>query len=155
MDAKSPAPPPGLSAQRIPFPEPDPCDGCILPETDKTRGTHLSKHVTKPVSLLSNAVGLRILLSANRPSSADFDLYFKTVIEDQQLDDTQWTLAPRDANVPSDENRDVFREYTYLIGGQNGTLTAFSAFQLKIVFRSSNSSKVPVIKDLRAIALGV
>ena len=127
----------------------------ILPETDKTRGTHLSKHVTKPVSLLSNAVGLRILLSANRPSSADFDLYFKTVIEDQQLDDTQWTLAPRDANVPSDENRDVFREYTYLIGGQNGTLTAFSAFQLKIVFRSSNSSKVPVIKDLRAIALGV
>ena len=26
---------------------------------------------------------------------------------------------------------------------------------VKIVFRSSNSSKVPVIKDLRAIALGV
>ena len=27
IDAKSPVPPPGLSAQRIPFPEPDPAYG--------------------------------------------------------------------------------------------------------------------------------
>ena len=124
-------------------------------ETDKTAGTHLSKHITKPISLLSDAVGLKVLLSANRPSVADFDLYYKAITEDQLLDNIAWTLAPKQSTVASDENRDIFREYTYLIGGDNGTLLPFTTFQLKIVMRSSNSSKVPIIRDLRAIALGV
>lgn len=124
-------------------------------ETDKTAGTHLSKHVTKPITLLSDAVGLKVLLSANRPSVADFDLYFKAIAEDQLLDNISWTLASKVASVPSDENKDVFREYTYLIGGDNGSLLPFTTFQLKIVMRTSNSSLVPIIKDLRAIALGV
>ena len=124
-------------------------------ETDKTGGTHLSKHVTKPVTLLSDAVGLKVLLSANRPSVADFDLYYKAITEDQLLDNISWTLAPKSANVPSDENKDIFREYTYLIGGDNGSLLPFTTFQLKIVMRTTNSSLVPIIKDLRAIALGV
>ena len=124
-------------------------------ETDKTAGTHLSKHITKPISLLSDAVGLKVLLSANRPSVADFDLYYKAITEDQLLDNIAWTLAPKQSTIASDENRDIFREYTYLIGGDNGTLLPFTTFQLKIVMRSSNSSKVPIIRDLRAIALGV
>ena len=96
-----------------------------------------------------------MLLSANRPSVADFDLYYKAITEDQLLDNISWTLASKTANVPSDENKDVFREYTYLIGGDNGSLLPFTTFQLKIVMRTTNSSLVPIIKDLRAIALGV
>jgi len=125
-------------------------------ETDHLRGSMLSKHVTKPVSLLSDAVGLKVLLSANRPSAADFDLYIKTSTgDDNVISNVSWTLVGRQSLVPSDESRDVFREYTYLIGGDNGALLPFTIFQLKIVFKSTNSSKVPVIKDLRAIALGV
>ena len=115
----------------------------------------MSKHITKPISLLSDAVGLKVLLSANRPSVADFDLYYKAITEDQLLDNIAWTLATKQSTIASDENRDIFREYTYLIGGDNGTLLPFTTFQLKIVMRSSNSSKVPIIRDLRAIALGV
>ena len=129
--------------------------GKYVAETDKTAGTHLSKHITKPISLLSDAVGLKVLLSANRPSVADFDLYYKAITEDQLLDNIAWTLAPKQSTIASDENRDIFSEYTYLIGGDNGTLLPFTTFQLKIVMRSSNSSKVPIIRDLRAIALGV
>ena len=77
------------------------------------------------------------------------------ITEDQLLDNIAWTLVPKQSTVASDENRDIFREYTYLIGGDNGTLLPFTTFQLKIVMRSSNSSKVPIIRDLRAIALGV
>jgi len=124
-------------------------------ETDKNSGSHLSKHITKPISLLTDAVGLKVLLSANRPSVADFDLYYKTISEDQILSTIKWNLATKEALVPSDENRSVFREYRYLIGGDGGTLVPFTTFQLKIVFKSTNSSKVPIIKDLRAIALGV
>jgi len=128
----------------------------FTPETDHLRGSMLSKHITKPVSLLSDAVGLKVLLSANRPAAADFDLYVKTSTGDENIiDNAGWTLVTRQSPVPSDESRDVFREYTYLIGGDNGALLPFTIFQLKIVFKSTNSSKVPVIKDLRAIALGV
>ena len=57
--------------------------------------------------------------------------------------------------MPSDEDRSIFRDYRYLIGGQGGALNPFNTFQIKIVFRSTNSSKVATIKDLRVIALGV
>ena len=127
----------------------------FIAETDKSSGSHLSKHVTKPIPLVVDAVGLKILLSANRPPDSEFELYYKTISEDQTLSTMQWKLANVENPVAADENRDAFREYRYLIGGQNGNMTPFTAFQIKIVFRSKNSSKVPVIKDLRAIALGV
>ena len=50
-------------------------------------------------------------------------------------------------------NKNAFREYSYLIGGQGGYIDPFQKFQLKIVFNSLNNAKVPVIKDLRCIAL--
>ena len=41
----------------------------LVVETDKTGGTHLSKHITRPVTLAASAVGLKIILAANRPVS--------------------------------------------------------------------------------------
>ena len=54
---------------------------------------------------------------------------------------------------PSDDNLQVFREYRYLAGGLGGDLTAFNKFQIKIVFRSTNQARVPMIRELRVIAL--
>ena len=124
-------------------------------ETDPTEGSHMSKHITKPITLVNDAVGLKILLSANRPSVANFDVYYKAVGENDVIEDANWVLATKEANVPSDDNRDVFRDYRYLVGGDGGSLDPFTVFQIKIVFTSTNSSKVPVFKDLRVIALGV
>ena len=126
-----------------------------IAETDTNQGSHISKHVTKPVTLVNDAVGLKVLIGANRPSTADFQVYYKTLVDDSKLDDTNWVLAARESEVPSDEDRSIFRDYRYLIGGQGGALNPFNTFQIKIVFRSTNSSKVATIKDLRVIALGV
>ena len=126
-----------------------------IAETDANQGSHMSKHITKPVTLVNDAVGLKVLIGANRPSAADFQVYFKTLSDEQDINDVSWTEAVKEEEVPSDENRDVFRDYRYLIGGQGGGLDAFNTFQIKIVFRSMNSSKVATIKDLRVIALGV
>lgn len=57
--------------------------------------------------------------------------------------------------MPSDENPNAFREYRYLVGGDGGTMNAFSQFQIKIVLKSTNTSRPPVIQDLRIIALSV
>ena len=124
-------------------------------ETDARDGSHAAKHITIPVQLQETAVGLKVLLTANRPKATNFDLYFRTAQVGDNIRELNYTKAVLEANMPSDENPRVFRQYEYLIGGQNGTIDAFTQFQLKIVMTSTNSAKVPVFKDLRAIALSV
>ena len=130
-----------------------------IAETNSTGGSSLSKHITQPVALEESAVGIKILIGANRPSAADFDVYYRTNASDTDavgnLLDSAWVLATKETEIPSDENPNVFREYRYLVGGDGGTMEAFSQFQVKIVLKSSNTSTPPVIKDLRIIALSV
>jgi len=122
-------------------------------ETAPLQGSHAAKHITKPVSLAAAASGLKILIAANRPSQSELEVYYRTALSDQVLADQSYVLLEQEESVPSDENREIFREYTYLAGGDNGSLDPFEEFQVKVVFRSTNSSKVPSIRDLRVIAL--
>ena len=122
-------------------------------ETSATGGSSASKHITRQITLAQDAVGAKVIFSANRPAASDFQLFFRTATGDEVLIDQPFVLQPEETNNPSDENRTVFREYQYLIGGQGGDLPAFTQMQFKIVFRSTNMARIPVIKDLRVIAL--
>jgi len=124
-------------------------------ETDAVDGSHAAKHITIPVQLQETAVGLKVLITANRPKAANFDLYYRTAQTGDNIRNVAYKKAVLEANMPSDEDGVTFRQYEYLIGGQNGTINAFTQFQLKVVMTSTNSAKVPVFKDLRAIALSV
>ena len=124
-------------------------------ETSSTGGSSASKHITKPITLAQDAVGIKLILTANRPSSSDFQVYYRVAASDTVLIDENWILISEQTNNPSDENEFVYRQYEYIVGGQAGNLPAFTQMQFKIVFRSTNSAKVPTIKDFRAIALGV
>jgi len=99
------------------------------------------------------AVGLKVILAALRPSESDFELYFRTSNDGDDILDKDWTLATKEIDVAPDTSN--FREYRYLIGGVGGTLDDFTSYQYKIVFLSTNSSSVPIIKDFRSIALAV
>ena len=125
-------------------------------ETDPADGSSLSKHITVPVTLGQAAVGIKVLAGINRPSESRVDLYYRTLSEgvDDVLGNQSWVYIDADTVIGADQSRGVFREYEWTIGGLGGSLTEFNSFQLKFVFNSSNSSKVPMIKDLRAIALG-
>lgn len=125
----------------------------FVAETEPTGGSSIAKHITVPVTLAEPAVGLKVIVSANRPSAADFQVYYRTGGEGSIITDINWTLLPPEAAIPSDENSAVYREYRYLAGGLAGALPAFTQYQLKIVMRSTNSSRVPTLKDLRVIAL--
>ena len=124
-------------------------------ETSATGGSSASKHITKVTTLTQDAVGLKVLLSASKPSAASFQLYYRVANGDEFIREKNWTLVESETSLISDENENVFREYTYLVGGATGTLDAFNQMQLKIVMTSQNSSKPPVFRDLRAIALSV
>jgi len=125
-------------------------------ETDPVDGTSIAKYVSKNINLEEPAVGLKILIGANRPSNTFIDVYYKLVSagDDTDINELNYVLIEEESNNPSDDDTAVFREYEYLIGGQSGTLTPFDTFKIKVVFRSGNSSKVPRLRDIRAIALG-
>jgi hypothetical protein len=123
-------------------------------ETNSLGGTSLAKHVTKPITLSEKAKGLKILLSANKPSTSDFDVYFRTNSSSKLLD-TVYTLIAPEVTLPADENPNIYRDYRYLPGGIGGTLNDFDQFQIKIVMKSTNNAKVPQFGDLRVIALTV
>ena len=123
-------------------------------ETNATGGTSGSKHITRVIELESSANGLKILVAANRPSVASFDVYYRVAEGDEVITDKDFTLQAVEENRPSDENPTVFRDYEYLVGGIGGLGNRFDKFQVKIVLKSTNAAKHPVLKDLRIIALG-
>ena len=128
----------------------------FFPETDKNLGTHLAKHLTSPSTLAEEAVGLKIILAAHKPPEADFDVYYRVASADQKIRSQEWVLIDEEEARQADTNPNIFREYRYLVGGVDGDqLDPFNQFQIKIVFKSTNSAKVPLIRDLRAIALAV
>jgi hypothetical protein len=128
----------------------------FVAETDASGGTALAKHVTETITLSQPAVGIKILLDANRGNNSFIDVYYKTLAEgsDELIEEQNWVYVPEETNNPTDEDRKVFREYEYLAGGATGTLEPFTAYKIKIVMRSGNSSSVPLISALRAITLG-
>lgn len=134
-------------------------DGFNIPmtyvaETDPNAGSASAKHVTSQVTLINSAVGLKILIAANRPSASEILAYFKSGTSDELLETKPWVQLNPEFAVPADDDGVTFREYEFLAGGIGGDLDPFTKFQIKLVFNSTNSSKVPVVRDLRAIALG-
>ena len=125
-------------------------------EDSAVGGSSAARHFTRIVELEEDAVGLKILLSANRPNEADFQIFFRTATSDEDIRTKNFTLAPAENVIPSSQSREVFKQYTYLIGGEGGNLiSAFTKYQIKIIMRSTNQAKVPLIRDLRIIALAV
>lgn len=124
-------------------------------ETDPTLGSSIAKYVTKPITIVEDAVGLKMFLGANKPTEASFDVYYKAITESENLDETAWTLVEPEVTLPSATDPNTFYEYKYLVGGLTGTLTPFTTFQVKIVMHSTNSSRPPTFRDLRILALAV
>ena len=124
-------------------------------ETAPTGGSALAKHITTPVNLSEEAVGLKIIIGANRPAGSDFDVYIRTATGDDDINNNNYQLVEKESQLPTDANRQVFRDYEYLAGGVGGDLSAFSVFQIKVVLKATNTSRVPRLRDLRVVALAV
>ena len=125
----------------------------FVDETDTQTCSSLARYITKKIALGSSSEALKIIFSANRPDGSVIEVYYKTQSagDDTDFDDIPWVSATSE-NVPlTSEDTTRFEDYEYL----NNGLTAFKYFAVKIVLKSQNSSKVPRVRDFRAIALAV
>jgi hypothetical protein len=119
-------------------------------ETNANNGSALARYITKAITLDSAATSLQVRFAAVRPPEATIEVYVKYKPDgvDNVFDTFDWTSVPAVA-APS-ANDVEFRDYTY----QLDSMTPYSIFAVKIVMRSSNTSRIPEIQDFRAIALG-
>jgi hypothetical protein len=110
-----------------------------------------SKYVTKKVSLATPATSLKIRLSINSPTASNLAVYYRTspVGNKNSYGTINYVLVQPDGIFPKVQYGDnTFKDVDYTING----LTAFDAFNVKLVFTSTNSSEVSRCKDLRIIA---
>jgi hypothetical protein len=110
----------------------------------------LSKYVTTPVKLANPSTYVRIKFAANIPAESDVLVYYKTCTGDsKQLSTTKYTLVSPDSTIAKVElGNKIFSDINYTLTG----IAAFDTIVVKIVMKSTNSSAVPLVKDLRIIA---
>ena len=114
-------------------------------------------YCTRPIVLDNPSTALEVRLTSNVRSDAEVEVYFRTTSADEvrNVKDLNWTpfntAGEEDTTVAPAESNDEFKEYKY----SASALTEFSAFQLKIVMKATNSSHAPRVKDLRGLALAV
>jgi hypothetical protein len=110
-----------------------------------------SKYVTKRVNLANHSNYLRVKFAANIPAEASIEVWYKTNIvgSNTPFENAPYLQMTVDAAIPTSSNaEDQFYDASYSMDD----LVAFDAIQVKIVMKSSNSSQVPRIKDLRVLA---
>ena len=118
----------------------------IAPVGSSTR----SKYVSKIINLENQSTYIRVRMAAYIPDEADVLVYYKAIAvgSTHNTDTINWTLFNPDKNLIKVQNGSgKFTDVDYSIVG----LAPFDAIQIKVVMKSTNSSAVPRIKDLRII----
>jgi hypothetical protein len=144
----------------------------IYGETSSSGGPATAKYVTKKVVLNSgfDSGDLNVFLSAYRPVNTDIHVYYKILNRNdtQTFESGNWQLMTKTnaSDTLFSQTRSEVYEYTFA-PGTTGTdqgyvsytsstgqiYTSFSQFALKIILTSTDSTYVPYITDMRAIAL--
>ena len=138
-------------------------------EEAKEGGDALARYLTRRVTLKDgfDAQDLKIYLTANRQSGTVVTCYYKVLsqFDPDIFDDKSWTVMQEVTNVNSVSKTEDDEEYleleftpttnniSYTVG--TTTYSSFKTFAIKIVMTASQgqTTRVPLIKDLRCIAL--
>jgi hypothetical protein len=113
--------------------------------------TSYSKYVTKKVNLANASNFVRIRLAASIPPEAALEVYYKVgrVGSTAEFNTINWTLLNPDAPIIYvQQGSERFIDMNF----SSGNINAFEAVQVKLVMKSTNSSAIPRVKDLRIIA---
>ena len=121
----------------------------------------LSRYITRKVTLNSEfySTDIRAYFLANIPAECSVLPYYRvTSLTDPIIEDNPW--VPMTLDTVSTANASGFAEYKYkapyTLSSNSVALPTgevYGTFSVKLVMLSSNSVKVPLIKDLRVLAL--
>jgi hypothetical protein len=123
----------------------------FVDEIAPLEGSTYSKYVTKRVNLANPSNFLRVRFAGNIPSEARVEVYYKTAVvgSNSAFESVPYTLMSSDAPIINASNSS---EKFFDISYSANNMASFDGVQLKLVLKSTNSSEIPRIKDLRIIA---
>jgi hypothetical protein len=116
-----------------------------------------ANYLTKLVTMENACTGLRVEFAAFNPSSScNIDVYVKALTgEESDPKEIDW-IELSDPNYATTQDEQFFRDFKYeydITAGGTKPNATFTQFQVKVRMRSTNQAVVPIIKDLRCIAL--
>jgi hypothetical protein len=129
----------------------------FIADTTPTGTSSAAVYCTRPIVLENLSTALDVRLTQNVQTTSSVRLFYRVsgAEEVRNIGELSWipfnTAGEEDVTVTPAENDNVFKEYKYSASNINH----FTAFQIKIVMKGSNSSYPPIIRDLRGIALAV
>ena len=148
-----------------------PASAVVYGETSPKGGNSFAKYFTKKVVLTpaNESADLRVYYTAYKPIGTRVDVYCKILNKNdtQAFEDGNWQLLTQltNGNVYSSSKTDLI-EYEFAPGQNNQpdnsisytstngqTYTTFNQFAIKVVLSSSDSTIVPFLTDIRALAL--
>jgi hypothetical protein len=120
-------------------------------------GDALARYITRRVTLAPGfeALDLKVYLNAYCPGPSTIRAYYKVNAPGTTQFDTQNRYIEMATSSVSGDTKSGFAEYLF----ENATSTClpdgarFNTFVIKIVMLSSDPTQVPIIRDLRALAL--
>ena len=131
-------------------------------------GDATARYITRRVTLKDgfDATDLQVSLVANRQAGSSIKVYYKVLsqFDTEVFDNRPWTLMTEGTqeinSVSGSDDISEYLELEFNPSGANTTYTvgsvsydSFKTFAIKIVMNSNNTTKVPLIKDLRVVAL--
>jgi len=141
----------------------------IASELDLSGGPIQAKHISRGVTLAEgfDAGDLRVFLTAYKPLGTDIKVYYKVKAADdsEPFADKSYVLMnqkTRSSSYSSVNNFNDSIEYEFepfdatnsiSYSTSTTTYTTFNQFAFKIALLTDDTSKVPIIYDMRAIAL--
>ena len=145
----------------------------VASETNSKGGTALSRYISRKVTLSDgfDANMIRVYLTAYQPIESNIEVYYKVHADEDStiFENRPWVrminVQQGDEELLNNTKSQVetdFFEYLFIpkttttsyTGLENSVVyPVFKTFAIKIVMRTSNPAYVPIIRDLRAIAL--
>ena len=112
-------------------------------------GSAYSKYITRQVDLINPSTSIKFFLDVAKPINANLKFYFKSKLasDSTNLRDVEYTEITG-VTIPNSLGGEFFE-----ITKQLDNISSFNSLVLKIVFLSSSEDQIPVIKNLRIIAL--
>lgn len=105
-----------------------------------------SKYLTRQINLANPSQYLRVMFAASVAPESNIDVYYRSGTSD--LSTTNWKQMTPTTAIVKTTDATYFTDVTCELDN----IPAFTTAAVKLVFRSSNTSAIPRVKDLRVIA---
>ena len=139
-------------------------------EDKKSGGNAATRYLTRKVTLADgfDSGDLRVYLTSYKPSGSNIHVYYKVLSgSDNDIFDNKNYQLMTELGNPNfvSANKQDYRELTFapgVAGSANNTINytsgstaynSFKTFAIKVVMSGSDTTDVPKVRDLRAIAL--